>query len=309
MTSMPQPSQPAPLHADSALAQSKTQDAGPRTQDEKPQTFPTDERNDFWHQHGYWIARGLIPAAEVSALREAAMTQSALGPVPGLWDEDFTKRHPVANDPLALHPRLLQVHRYLDQPIGKPALAQLLHPRVFTVVESLFDEPAFAAQSMIYFKPPGSRGQDFHQDNFYLSVMPGTCMAAWIALDRADAENGGLSVVPGSHRLDIICPETADLQSSFVADRTPIPPGLAPMQVELEPGDVLFFNGQVIHGSTPNRSADRWRRSLICHYLPQSSTAIHDWYQPLLDAAGSEHRIGTSVADGPCGAPLAAVPH
>jgi ectoine hydroxylase-related dioxygenase (phytanoyl-CoA dioxygenase family) len=33
----------------------------------------------------------------------------------------------------------------------------------------------------------------------------------------------------------------------------------------MEPGDVLFFNGQVIHGSLPNRSSTRFRRALIAH--------------------------------------------
>jgi len=38
-----------------------------------------------------------------------------------------------------------------------------------------------------------SRGQAFHQDNFYLRVKPGTCVAAWVAVDDADEENGSIS--------------------------------------------------------------------------------------------------------------------
>ena len=258
-----------------------------------------------WQRDGYAIIRGLIPTADVTALRDVVMRQAELGPIAGLWDDDFTTRHAVANDPLVKYPRLLQVHRHLDQPIGPVTRRWFLHERIAAITEALLGEPAFAAQSMVYFKPPGARGQDFHQDNFYLSVMPGSCLAAWMALDDADVDNGGLLVVPGSHRLDIICPEKADLTQSFVADRTPIPQDMEAMQVTLAAGDVLFFNGQVIHGSTPNTTKDRFRRSLICHYLPRSSTAIHEWYQPLLDFDGGEHRIGTSTAGGPCGAPAA----
>ena len=43
----------------------------------------------------------------------------------------------------------------------------------------LGNEP-YAAQTMVYFKPAGSRGQALHQDNYYLRVHPGTCMAAWM---------------------------------------------------------------------------------------------------------------------------------
>ena len=52
------------------------------------------------------------------------------------------------------------------------------------------------------------------------------------------------------------------------------PPGLTPQMMELEAGDVLFFNGSVIHGSTPNTSADRFRRSLIFHYVPASTVEM-----------------------------------
>ena len=67
-------------------------------------------------------------------------------------------------------------------------------------------------------------------------------------------------------------------------------------------GDVLFFNGSVVHGSRPNRS-DRWRRSFICHYAPASATAIHAWYHPCLDFNGREFD-GFAEAEhgGHCGA-------
>ena len=33
--------------------------------------------------------------------------------------------------------------------------------------------------------------------------------------------------------------------------------------VDMQAGDVLFFNGQIVHGSLPNTTTDRFRRSLI----------------------------------------------
>ena len=70
-------------------------------------------------------------------------------------------------------------------------------PGCGTVLEALLGEEVLAAQSMFYFKPPGARGQALHQDNFYLRVEPGTCVAAWVACDVIDRDNGGLEVVPG----------------------------------------------------------------------------------------------------------------
>jgi len=36
-----------------------------------------------------------------------------------------------------------------------------------------------------------------HQDNLFLQAHPETCIAAWIAVDDCDGENGGLKMVPG----------------------------------------------------------------------------------------------------------------
>jgi phytanoyl-CoA hydroxylase len=68
---------------------------------------------------------------------------------------------------------------------------------------------------MFYFKPPRSRGQALHQDNFYLKVEPGTCFAAWTAIDEADPDNGGMLIVPNTNNEEIHCPELADQNESF----------------------------------------------------------------------------------------------
>jgi phytanoyl-CoA hydroxylase len=53
-------------------------------------------------------------------------------------------------------------------------------------------------QTTVYFKPAGPRGQALHQDNYYLRVPPGTCMAAWMALDPCGEDIGCIEVVPVS---------------------------------------------------------------------------------------------------------------
>jgi len=154
---------------------------------------------------------------------------------------------------------------------------------------------------MLYFKPAGGRGQALHQDNFYLKVEPGTCLAAWIALDPADRENGGLEVVPGTHKMDIFCPEESDRSVSFTREYVPVPPGLKSVPVNLDPGDVLFFNGSLVHGSQPNRTANRFRRSFICHYIGRSSERMSKWYRPILTMSGEEVGIEENTGGGPCG--------
>lgn len=72
----------------------------------------------------------------------------------------------------------------------------MLDPRVMSVLVALAGEDVYAVQRMLYFKPPGARGQSTHQDQFYLQVKPGTCIAAWTALDSCDEENGAMMVAP-----------------------------------------------------------------------------------------------------------------
>jgi hypothetical protein len=63
---------------------------------------------------------------------------------------------------------------------------------------------------------------------------------------------------------------------------------------------LLFFNGSLVHGSQPNRSAGRFRRSLICHYVGRSAQRIGQWY-PTLSMTGDRVRLPGSEGAGPCG--------
>ena len=95
------------------------------------------------------------------------------------------------DDPLFQYPRVMQPHRFNGR-----VRDFTLHAPVIERLRAFFGEEPAAAQSMFYFKPPGARGQALHQDNFYLLVQPGTCIAAWTAIDDCDADNGAMMIVP-----------------------------------------------------------------------------------------------------------------
>ncbi|MEU9290184.1 phytanoyl-CoA dioxygenase family protein [Streptomyces sp. NPDC048275] len=260
-------------------------------------------RFEEFEENGFAIVRGLFTAAEIDELCAEFAALHAAGPVPGHFEPRASKTGDPA-DPLHAYPRVMQPHR-----INALSLRVLLDPRLRDVLETLLGEEVLAAQSMFYFKPPGARGQALHQDNFYLRVEPGTCVAAWIACEAIDRENGGLEVVPGTHRMDLFCPEEADPALSFVREYVPPPPGLTAVPVDMEPGDVLFFNGSLVHGSGPNRSADRFRRSFIGHYVGASTQQIGSWYRALT-MSGEPVALPESEGSGPCGTEFAATaPH
>lgn len=241
---------------------------------------------------GYAIVRGMFTAAEVARIAERfdRLGQSA-EPVPGYWQPE-----PAGDDPLKRYPRVMHPHRWDDL-----SMSMMLHPRVGEVLSALFEEPPVACQSMFYFKPPGSAGQALHQDNFYLAVKPGTCVAAWTAIDAADPDNGGMFVVPGSHRLEIQCPSREDFEKTRRTNLAEPPKGMKAVPARMQPGDTLFFGGSVIHGSGRNKTADRWRRSFICHYMPASSTHVNASYFPIHDFTGREISYEAAAAGGPCG--------
>jgi hypothetical protein len=81
----------------------------------------------------------------------------------------------------------------------------------------------------------------------------------------------------------------------------PLPDGMEPVPVTMKAGDVLFFNGQLIHGSYPNTTPDRFRRALIGHYVVGEAEKISEWYHPVMRMDGSEFRLETSEHGGKCG--------
>jgi phytanoyl-CoA hydroxylase len=259
-------------------------------------TVTPTQRREQYERDGVVQVEGLLDAEEIATIRQAFMEQverdrTGLGVVDDLSEDDILSRYP----------RLVQPHRRPDLAVGELARRYLVDPRIVDVVTELVG-PVWGAQSMFYFKPPTARGQAMHQDNYFLRAHPETCIAAWIAIDDCDAENGALAVVPGSHAMEVVCPEEADSAESFTNNLVRPPEGMESVQTEMRAGDVLFFHGSVVHGSLPNTSSDRFRRSLILHFVPQGSIEVSQFYLPLVDPdTGADVAINEATGGGPCG--------
>ena len=262
----------------------------------------TDAQAAQFERDGYVILHGLFTPQEVEEIKAGFMAQAQNGPVEGLSDFKFDGvLYYDAGDPLAFYPRMMQPHTHPELPVGPLARRYLLDARLGAALAEIMGDEPVAVQSMFYFKPPGARGQELHQDNFYLRVAPGTCYAAWVAVDDVDAENGGMKVVPGSNHMAIACPQKADSATSFTPDYVPVPEGMEAVHADMKAGDVLFFNGSLIHGSTPNTSADRFRRSIIFHYVPRNTQELAHWYEQPTTFAGEVLSIKFAEGGGPCG--------
>ena len=153
-------------------------------------TALSDTQLSQFEHDGFLAVRGLFDPSEIDAIRATFMDTAKHGPVPGLSDVPKAREGAPANssDPLAFYPRMMHPHKHPDKPVGPLAMRYMRDARLRPILAELLGEEPLACQSMFYFKPPGARGQDLHQDNFYLRVKPGTCMAAWLAIDDADEE-------------------------------------------------------------------------------------------------------------------------
>lgn len=245
---------------------------------------------------GYVLVPALFSPDEITEIRELFAKMHEEG-VPGFYENE-TAHDGVENpdDPLYKYPRVMMPHRFSAR-----AKHYMLHDKVRALLKIFFGAEPVATQSMFYFKPPGARGQALHQDQFYLLVEPGTCIAAWTAIDDCDADNGGMMVVPKSNGVPVICPETADAGESYTSHLVRVPKGHKAELMKMKAGDTLFFNGSVIHGSGPNRSKDRFRRAFISHYAAGNLEKISGGYRPLVRMDGTEYEVESSSGGGPCG--------
>lgn len=246
----------------------------------------------IYAENGFVVAKGLFSPEEAAAYRAHYFELRANKS----YKDDWSGEAAGDDDPLKAYPRMIHMHRW-----DETSLDWLLDARIRDWLEHLCGRTPYAVQTMLYFKPAGARGQALHQDQLFLRVKPGVCMAAWMALETIDEENGCLRVVPGSHKLPLLCSAEVDTSVSFTGVGSELPPDLESVPIPMEAGDVLFFDGLLIHGSLPNVSRERFRASLIGHYIDGDAERVADYYHPVLRMDGSVVELDESPEGGPCG--------
>jgi phytanoyl-CoA hydroxylase len=126
----------------------------------------------------------------------------------------------------------------------------------------------------IQYKPKAQGGRlHWHQDSpLWRTLQPKVAqITAWVALDDAEADNGCMYMVPGSHlwgnkqdQLNAL-PEGIDLPDRF--DENQIYFVMCPVKK----GHVHFHHSLTWHGSGPNHS-NRPRRAIAIHFMTEQTT-------------------------------------
>ena len=107
-------------------------------------------------------------------------------------------------------------------------------------------------------KRPGAGTFPWHQDNSY-SGLRDPHFQFWIALTRMTAENGGIWLVPGSHRHRL--PHRFEGRHN-VHDTD----GASAQFIAAEVGDVVLFSSLLLHSTTPNVT-DQSRWAYVLEYM------------------------------------------
>ncbi len=115
----------------------------------------------------------------------------------------------------------------------------------------------------------------WHQDIRYWSFASPDLINVWLALGPEGRSEGGLRVVPGSHRMTFT-PDQFDPALFFRADLAGNRPLLEQaVDLDLDCGDVLFFHCRLLHAAGRNASG-RVKRSLVFTYNPLHNAAVPD---------------------------------
>lgn len=204
-----------------------------------------------FNDHGFVLLRDIWTERELDAALEAGATLPTA--LDGTWD-------------VCMNP-----HQHA------PMFRALMHkPDLLRVLDRCAEGTVDCLQSQYMHGAPGYEGFGLHQDNHYIQTEPSAFVTAWSALERCDAENGGMVIFPGSHREPILPmgerPENSPDRRDITIERRNvqgIPDRYPRLELALERGDTMVFHGHLVHGSTRNRTAARFRRSFLFTYVRQ----------------------------------------
>ena len=145
-------------------------------------------------------------------------------------------------------------------------------PLPAVVARLLRSEQVWLYEDSVLVKEPGTAERTaFHQDLAYFHLDGEQVCTVWVPLDAADAENGAVQYVRGSH-LDrtprrpnfFVTTDTLPGTVGEAVDDATGDPGLVAFDVV--PGDIVVHHARTIHGAYANRSRDRRRRAISVRY-------------------------------------------
>jgi phytanoyl-CoA hydroxylase len=230
-----------------------------------------DERATF-ERDGLLVVRGWSDPAVVAQVRDETNRQLAARQPPLELEAEVGYPGAPASTVTAGGQTVRRLLRAHDR--GEPfralaasaALGQLLRELMVTDGDP---QPVLMAQAhhnCVMTKMPSFSSQtNWHQDVRYWSYERPELVSAWFALGRETEENGCLSFIPGTHRMNFARDRLDDalfLRQEREDNRALLATAVTP---QLEPGDLVLFHCRLFHAAGRNRTQET-KFSLVCTY-------------------------------------------
>ena len=237
-----------------------------------PKTVQVDVEK--YKAQGYLTAPAVISDAYIAELRTEA---DRLMRLCGEEKERYARRIEWEVDHLAEESRkgMDRVIRKLE-PISdlSPIFRDLAFSnQIAGPISAIFGEPVELFEDKLNLKLPGGSPYPWHQDWVCCwRAHSDELITCFIYLDDADAANGCLQVIPGSHLGKPMLPFKGG--GHFEIDPAYVPTAQA-VPVPLKAGEMIFFDPYLLHYSDLNRSLSP-RRAIIYTYNPARLGKINE---------------------------------
>jgi len=207
----------------------------------------TSAQQSFYHENGYLLGLPPIFSREEMARINAELPNLLALLQPGETSKDIREWHETST--------------YLYEIVQ--------NPRILDLVEGVLGPNFYAWASNFFIKEPRNAATvGWHQDAYYWPMAPHNSVTVWLAFDDVDEVNGGMKLLPGSHRGGIIkhkrSTQTSSVLSLELEDGSDFKADHA-VQFRLKAGECSLHDDRAIHGSPANPS-DRRRAGLTIRY-------------------------------------------
>lgn len=233
-----------------------------------------------FERDGLLVLRAWSPSELVAAAREAAMRQLDARQAP--LELEAEVGYPGAPASTATPGgqtvrRLLRAHDRGDTfraLATAPALGQVLRELMLPTGSSGSVLMAQAHHNCVMTKMPSYSSQtNWHQDVRYWSYQRPELISAWFALGDETEQNGCLSFIPGSHRMNFGRDRLDDqlfLRTDREDNQALIATAVAP---SLAAGDLVLFHCRLFHAAGRNRT-QATKFSLVCTYRAEDNLPL-----------------------------------
>ena len=230
-------------------------------------TLSQEQKKDF-QERGFIVLKGFFDTEVVARLSSWLDELSQKAPDDGA-EAKYYEKSPISDEDLLVRAEYL---------LGKhnPEITDiLLNARTMSSLEDLFGEAPVLFKEKANYKLPGCRPDKLHQDqaagwnaytDFYISMA--------IVVDENRKDNAALSFMcSGNYDKSLMSEEWTPL----TMDDPPYQPEDEYMLLEAQPGDVVFFDSYVPHGSPANTS-DSQRRNIYLTFNKASDGDLRQQY-------------------------------